>query len=336
MRKPTEIIAGIYQIRVPNPSGSRIELNSYLIKGADGWMMVDTGWATESAFQSLEAGLTDLGITFQDINYILVTHLHPDHFGLAGKVRQMSGAKLAVHESEMTLARSATGKGTNFIKQMDLWLRQNGMPADRSAEMQRGLPRTRRIPNSAIPDVVLEDGDRISNGIFNFEVIWTPGHSAGHICLHETNNNILISGDHILPKITPNIGLSPWSGENPLGNYLSSLEKLEALDVDMILPAHEWAFSDSRGRIQELRQHHEERKLNVLKALGTKAETGYHVALGIPWIINNKETAYENLSPMDKRMATWETLAHLDLLQREGKVEIFSKEDVTYHRACGK
>lgn len=187
----------------------------------------------------------------------------------------------------------------------------------------------------AMPDRVLEGGERISTGVFEFDVIWTPGHSAGHIALYEPREKILIAGDHILPGITPNIGLYPDDQvDNPLGRYITSLKEFRHLEVEIVLPGHEQPFSGALGlrdRIDELCYHHELRKATILEALNRKSRTAHAVASDLPWVVDEREINFSSLSYFDKRLALLETLAHLALLESEGRVEKkTSKEMVLY------
>jgi glyoxylase-like metal-dependent hydrolase (beta-lactamase superfamily II) len=328
-----EIMPGLYQLRVPNPSSERVYLNSYLVQESHGWLMVDTGWNTSEALDAVGKGLKEIGLGFEDIKHIVVTHSHPDHYGLAGKLKQLCGAKLAVHQAEGLGTDSKYRSMDNFLGVMAQWLRRNGASAEELAQLKEASPGMKAISSFTLPDVFLQGGERISTGFFDFEVMWTPGHSPGHICLYEPAKKILLSGDHILPQITPNISLYPWSGGNPLGSYLTSLKQLKQLEIDLVLPGHEGIFTNLRQRIAELLQHHEQRKNAILRLIGGKPKTAYKVALSIPWTVERKEVSFNELSSMDKRMAIWETLAHLELLRSEEKVEKDIRDDIIFYTA---
>ena len=170
------------------------------------------------------------------------------------------------------------------------------------------------------PEVMLEDGDIISNDSFEFEVLWTPGHSPGHICLYERERKFILTGDHVLYETTPHVGFNPQSGDNPLGDYISSLKKLESLKVNFILPGHGPLFNALGLRIEKILQHHEERKRAILKSLRDGLKTAYAIAQKIPWMADQGGTAFRDLPVWDKRMAVTETLAHLKLLMEEDRV----------------
>ena len=325
-----EIVPGIHQLKVPIPGNPLGHLNAYLAQGDNGWLLVDTGWNVPEAFDALEKQVGEVGIGFEDITQIVVTHFHPDHYGLAGRIKQLSGAKLALHQVEKDLIESRYIHPKGLLAEMAEWLRLNGVPEAEVPTLQKVSFNVRDFVLPSLPEITLHGGDRISTGRFNFEVIWTPGHSPGHICLYEPKRKLLLSGDHILLNITPNIGLHPQSGDNPLGDYLDSLTALKQLDVELVLPAHEDVFSNFEARIEQLLEHHEKRKSDALDALEQGAKTGYQTAAKIQWILNDAIVPFEELSPLDKRLATMETLAHLELLFTEGKVDKVRRDVILY------
>jgi glyoxylase-like metal-dependent hydrolase (beta-lactamase superfamily II) len=184
--------------------------------------------------------------------------------------------------------------------------------------LQKASLGVRQYVSPVSPEVVLQGGEIIHQGSFQFEVVWTPGHSPGHVCLLERSKKILISGDHVLPATFPNVGLHSQSGPDPLPNYLRSLRAIENLDVDLVLPAHEHVFSGLKPRIQELLQHHEERKKAIIAALSEGPQTAYEVSLKIPWIVNGLTMPFERLQALDRRLAVMSAMAHLEPLYTEG------------------
>jgi glyoxylase-like metal-dependent hydrolase (beta-lactamase superfamily II) len=164
---------------------------------------------------------------------------------------------------------------------------------------------------------VLEDGDQILVGGYSFRCISTPGHSMGHTCLYEPEKKILVAGDHILFDITPNIQC--WFEDyNPLKNYLASLDKVNNLDVELVLPGHRSLMSDHKKRIAELKEHHRTRLEEVLSILGNETLTAYEVASQMSWDI--KCDCWEDFPRAQKWFATGEAIAHLRYLEREGVI----------------
>ncbi|HJX70288.1 MAG TPA: MBL fold metallo-hydrolase [Dehalococcoidia bacterium] len=330
-----EVIPGIHQLRlpVPTPNSQLTDINVYLIRGEDGWLLVDTGWNTTRAFNTLEKQLKEIGIGFENISQILITHLHVDHYGLSGRLKELSKAKVSLHRVEEALIDSRYINMDNLLAEIARWLRLHGVPEEELPHLQKASLGARKFALPTPADITLKGGEKIPIGSFNFEVLWTPGHSPGHICLYEPARRLLLSGDHILPTIFPNVGLHPQSGDNPLGDYLHSLKAIEQLEVELVLPAHEHVFTNLRQRIQELYRHQEERREAILEVLQEGAKTAYEISLRIPWLINGVWVSFKELLPLDKRLAVMSTLAHLEPLRAEGKAEKTLREGIAFYNA---
>ncbi len=319
-----EVSPGIYQLKVPIPDNPLGNLLAYLVKGDSGYLLVDAGWPSKDSFKALERQVQDLGLSFADITTIAITHFHIDHFGLAAQVKEASGAKIAIHRIEMENIRPWRSE-TDFEKVMAPVLRRNGMPEPYLEELGKpegphGPPREAAKAFSA--DRRLEEGDVLDLGRRKLEIMWTPGHSAGHVCLYDRQNRVLFSGDHILPVITPNVSIYPGSPQNPLGDFLRSLAKFDSLDVELVLPAHEHIFRDLPQRLRELRHHHEVRLDAMLRSMNGGGKTAYDVASGVPWDIG----PWKDFSAHDRRSAMTETLAHLEFLRREGRAVLAERD----------
>jgi len=317
-----EVVPGIYQLKLPVPLlGDQLAVNAYLIEGDKGWLLVDSGWNTNQAFSALGRQLGEVGVGFKDISQIVITHFHPDHYGLAGRVVELSGAKVALHQVEKAFIDSRYVNMDSLLSETATLLRLHGVPEPELPNLQKASVGVRQFVLPVSPETTLYGGETIHHGRFHFEVVWTPGHSPGHVCLYERAKKMLLSGDHILPNTFPNVGLHPQSGENPLGNYLRSLAAVDALDVDLVLPAHEHVFTGLRQRIKEILQHHTERKAAIVNALREGPKTAYEVSMQIPWILNGVTMSFEKLPSLDKRLAVMSALAHLEPLCAEQKVE---------------
>ena len=202
---------------------------------------------------------------------------------------------------------------------MKSFLRANGTPDETVEEiMSSGRSFERQFSGLSKPDILLNGGERLVAGRWMLEVISTPGHTRGNICLYDGKSNILFSGDHVLPKITPNISLSPFYEGDPLGDYLRALNSLKKLEPMKILPSHEYVFDNLARRIEEIEGHHEERLREVMDILGRWSDsvTGYDVAKELNWSVGG----FTKLTPWQKSAAITETLAHLEYLKRNGKV----------------
>lgn len=326
-----EIAPGINQVKVPIPDNPLGFLNCYLVAGKDGWLMVDTGWHTQEALNALEAGLHQLGLVFTDIETIVVTHVHADHFGLAGKLKQLSPqTKLLTHRWEWALIESRYIKFAELQTQIGALLHKHGVPdSDIPALKSASMP-VLEFVTITMPDEPLYGGEIISTGVYDLEVFWTPGHSPGHICLYEPQNQLLFAGDHILPKITASVGFHVQSGDNPLGDYLYALQKLENLPVTQVLPAHEHVFSDLRGRIQEILRHHDRRKEEMRRLIEEQPRAAYEIASRVAWDI---PLTWEQFPSQHRRSAVTETIAHLEYMRREGTVTRIKSGDQFLYKA---
>jgi glyoxylase-like metal-dependent hydrolase (beta-lactamase superfamily II) len=302
---------------------------SYLIKSPGGCTIIDAGWDTPEAIAAWEGQLKQLGLGFEDIDQVIITHLHPDHYGLAGKLREMGRARIIMSALEAEQLNARYENYQQLLEEVASFLRLHGVPAGELSGLRgASLPALDWVVK-ARPDQVVEEGDVIQTGPLALQVLSTPGHSRGHICLYAAGQRLLFSGDHVLPTITPNISLNPQSSANPLADYLEALGKIKELEVNLVLPAHEFAFSNLAERIREIEVHHQRRLAEILGLLEEEPKTAYAIAPFVNWDTG----PWESLSNWDRRAALMETLAHLEFLQHEGRVtSLNSAQQVTYCR----
>ena len=327
----SEITPGIHWIKMPIPveESSLTHVNIYLIQGERGYLLVDSGWNTSQSFDTLQRNLAEIGADIKEISQILVTHVHPDHYGMAGRIRQLSGASLMLHEIERGFIEPRYIKMDELLRQTAEWLASNGVPPEETGDMRNATVGLKDFVVPTMPDITLRGGETITTGIFTFRVLWTPGHSAGHVCLYEPERKILLAGDHILPTITPNIGLLPQSVENPLGDYLNSLNDIKQLDAEIVLPGHDEPFTGLVPRIEEIIRHHGERNGEILAAINGEPKTAYQISGHVTWGTN---ATWHDLPLFHRRMAIFETLAHLELMTVNGKVTKDSRNGIIYYR----
>ena len=329
-----EIVSGIHQIKVPMPDNPLGYLNCYLVEGKEGWLMLDTGWNTDEAFEALQKGVKDIGINLTDVATIVITHVHPDHFGLAGRIKHVSPkTELLTHQWESSMIESRYLRMAGLLEEVSGMLRRHGVPPLNLSALESASMPALRFVTVTLPDRVLFGGEIISTGVYDLEVIWTPGHSPGHICLYEPVNRLLFSGDHILYDISPNISYNVQTGDNPLGDYLHALHKLENLPVTTALPAHGDIFKDVPGRIKQILAHHQQRFGEIIKAVTGEPHTAWEISPRVTW--DNGRTSWEQLPPLQKRMAVMETIAHLDYMRWEGRVQRITKDGLVTYIARG-
>ena len=327
-----EVTGGIYQLPVPLLNSPLGHVNAYLIQTDNGYLLVDTGWDTDEAFGSLKAQLAEIGACPEEISQIVITHIHPDHYGLAGRLKQLSQARIALHHRERDNIKSRYIDMDKLLQQLAQWLEINGVPADELPSLQIASTGVARFVVPTPPDITLHGGETIPAGSFNFKALWTPGHSPGHISLYEPARKILISGDHILPTITPNIALHPQSGPNPLDEYFNSLNMVRQLEVELVLPGHEHPFNNFPARIDDIIRHHHQRNSEILDTLRGRTKTAYHIAREITWMPETKRAGWHDLAPLDRRLAVLETISHLEFMRFEGKVDKSSKDSLIYYQ----
>ncbi len=253
----TEVLENIYRVRTPMPGNGPDFVNAYLLKGRDGAVLVDTGWKSEEAFQSLLQQIANIGIGVKDLRHVVITHAHPDHYGLIGALSQQTSGSLVIHERENTILQMRATDYESMVLEMTGWLQAHGMPGDMRRLFEYSTLVSLGMLPVDMPVWIVRGGEKIAVGDYCFEVIWTPGHSPGHICLYEPRKRILISGDHILPETTPNISMFLGTMKNPLSEYLEALRRVACLDVELVFPAHGEVFGDLAGRVDEILQHHE-------------------------------------------------------------------------------
>jgi len=316
----TEVLPGVYQLRLPLTGSPLRHTNGYLIRGDDGWTLVDCGWNMPDVLQALRDGIEGLGARLEDIRTLVITHFHADHYGLAGTLVGLTQARLLMHRLDWLFLEQEMMDYEGAVSRMDAWLRLNGAPEDLLTEEERRAAGWRERYTMHRPDEQLEDGHKIVVGSHAFEVVWTPGHTSGHICLWDAERRTILTGDHVLDPISPNVSLSRERQGNPLGEYLQSLRKVAALDADLVLPAHGEPFHGVARRVRELLAHHDEREQEVLEALSHGERTAYQVASDLPW--TRRRRRLDDLMLGQQRMALTETIAHLEELRSRGEVRM--------------
>lgn len=306
------LFPGVHKIRVPLTGSPLGWVNCYVLEADDGFVLVDCGWDLPDALEALRKGLDELKIPLEALRTLVITHNHPDHYGLAGRLVKLASCGLLMHHLDAVHIQSRYVDMKSLQGEMEGWLRTHGAPTDSLMDMVKGSEAILERVNIATPDIEVNGGERISAGKLEWQVIWTPGHSIGHICLYEPRLKAFLSGDHILNPISPSIGLHAQSMGNPLSDYLSSLEGIRSMDVETVLPAHGDEFTGFRERIDELMAHHEERLTEIVEIISKRGDlSAYGVASHMRWRV---ESAWDTWAPFQRRMATMEALAHLELL----------------------
>ncbi|MGH3085913.1 MAG: MBL fold metallo-hydrolase [Rubrobacteraceae bacterium] len=316
----SRVFEDVYQLKLPVPFPLKF-VASYLVPGDGGWTVIDPGFDYPEARDVWELRAPEVGLDLDSgIEQIIVTHLHPDHIGLAKWLHERSEAPVYMLEKEIENAKflwDPNRDREDFVR----FLLENGMDEETARPTADTTNPGVRIPDEILP---LQPGDELEIGAGTFRVVHTQGHSDHHFMLHDKERRVLIAGDHLLLKITPNIGLWPYTKPRPLQRYMDSLEDLRETSADLVLPGHGPLFHDMSGRIDELLAHHAER-LDVMRAaFDGEPATPYEIA---------RRVFPEDLSPHQLRFALAETLAHLELLADAGRVERIEGEVANYRAA---
>ena len=305
-----EIFPNLCKVEIPLPRNPLKSLNSYVIKDSERNLIIDTGWDQKECMDAMQAGLRALGVDLKKTDFF-ITHLHADHLGLL--------SRLATETSTIYFNQPEAER----IKSLDRWndfvdfARINGFPEDELQSALHSHPGFKYGLKGAPPFRIVKEGDRINIGDYRFECVETPGHTKGHICLYESNKKILAAGDHILGDITPTIQL--WSDEwNPLKEYLASLEKVDQLDIELVLPGHRGMIRNCKERIRELKDHHERRLEEIVSILKKASQNAFEVASQMGWDVIYE--AWDRFPVSQKWFATGEAIAHLKYLEEEKRI----------------
>jgi glyoxylase-like metal-dependent hydrolase (beta-lactamase superfamily II) len=306
-----QILPDVYRIKVPLPNSPLKDLNSYVIKSGGQSLVIDTGFNRTACYDAMLAGLGELGLDPSKTDFML-THMHADHTGLI--------SKLATPASKVYFGRIDAriyDRSINWQPMMAYAL-SNGFQAEDIQKAMDAHPGIKYLPETVPEFTLLDDGDVITVGDFQLQCILTPGHTKGHICLFDSVHRMLISGDHILYDITPHI--ESWSYEtNSLKHYLDSLDRVRDLPVDIVLPGHRNTFTDLKGRVDALKEHHRQRALEVIEVIGDNSMTAYQIAAGMTWDIRCEN--FEQVPAAQKWFAVGEAIAHLRWLEGEGRIQ---------------
>jgi glyoxylase-like metal-dependent hydrolase (beta-lactamase superfamily II) len=309
-----EVFPNIHRIGIPLPKNPLQTVNSYLITGEERFIVIDTGMNREECMREMVSALEELSVDLRKIDFF-ITHLHADHLGLVGSLATHT-SKVYFNEIEASIA--IFERSEKHWRDVGSIYRSYGFPEGELRKAMGSHPAHLYGLTRHVDFCILKEGDTIDIGDYSFKCITTPGHSPGHMCLHESNKNVLISGDHILFDITPNITFWPEMG-NSLKEYLASLDKVYTLDCDLVLPGHRNIWNNHRKRIAELKEHHQARANQVLSALEEGEKTAYQIAPYITWDMDYG--SWELFPPVQRWFATGETIAHIKYLEENKMIQ---------------
>ncbi len=310
----------MYRVKIPVPLPLKF-VNCYLVRGAAGWAVVDTGMRYAPAAATWEQALAELGLAWSRISRILVTHYHPDHYGAAGWMQALAGAPVLMSPASIVAVAKIWETTPELAAAATSGLfGRHGMPAAMLGQIIDliHLQLAQTLPHPTL--TALDPTQPLRLGDSAWQVIDAPGHADGQICLFDARAQILLAADQVLPKITPNVSVWPESEPNPLRAYLASLPQIAELPALLVLPGHREPFSNLRERCGEIIQHHAER-LAFMQRLAGAGRSAY--------AISTEAFALAELTPHQVRFAMAETLAHLVYLESEGRMRSVEQNGTT-------
>ena len=305
----TEVAAGVYEVRLPIPFEDGL-VNVFLFADGEEFDLLDCGMNSQDSLDLIRSSLTELG--GKRLRKLVVTHIHPDHYGAAGILAGPGLADLYLHRLEVPLVNPRYVELEHLVGEVHRYLLVNGVPAGEADVLSNSQRALSQVVAPAEPSVQLDGAETLVMGRMSMRVEWTPGHSPGHVCLYAADAGLLFAGDHMLPELSPNIGLHPQSTPDPLHEYLDGLRRMAAYRPKLILPSHGRPFTDAEGRVEILAAHHRRRMERVMSIVADGELTAWEVALQL-W--GQRDNLYE------KRLALQEGLAHLQALAVEGALE---------------
>ena len=301
---------GVSLITLPLPFRAPPSVNAYVIEGGEGLTLIDCGTDWREGFEALTTGLAAVGLDPSGIHTLVVSHLHPDHVGMAPRLIRQWGVKTVMHSRAAKLI-DRYNDTEGFVRRTRDLADRHGVPPDRHAAFVDVGARPEWMPPIDPPDQVVDDGDHLSiDHDRRFEVLHTPGHEPAHICLRDSRTGALFSGDHILPRITPFVGYDELF-EDVLGDFLESLARVEQLEIGLTYPAHGALVEHGSARAEQLLAHHQRRLADMLEVIDPTGSSAWEVM---------ERVFRPNLGPTEQRLALRETIAHLEHLRLQGKL----------------
>lgn len=304
------MLPGLWRLRLPLPWPGVPHGNAWAIAAGSGVVLVDTGYHEEGSMAQLERAMAQVNLRVEHVRLVVITHAHSDHWGQAAPIVRRAGCELWMHPNHRHATESGADPQVALAHRLEVG-RQSGVPPEvlaRYAErFSEGI--ASGIAELIEPDRPLLDGVRVQTDLGSWEVLETPGHAPSHVCLYQPERRLLISGDHVLGRISLyyDYGWTP----DPVGEFLTSLERVGALDARLGLSGHGRPFVDVPGHVEGSRRLVHERLDRVMDALAAGPKSALEIAPSI------------HQEPISSQNAPWllaETLCYLEHLERSGRV----------------
>lgn len=298
-------------IRVPLPMAPPLRwVNSYMLRGPEGITIIDPGPRTAETEREWSLALRQLDIAPGDVAQIMVTHHHPDHYGLAGYLQSITGAAVRMSRRAYEETQLMWGKDSVMNEELPRLFRRHGMPPVWSGQLPPHL-RSFFSQVTPAPEVdFIREGEAVVMGGRCWLPLESAGHAPGHLSFYDPERKLMFCGDAVLPQISPNISFLPGSDPQPLQSFLTSLERFASYEVRIAFPGHRHPFEHFPERVHMLLEHHEERLARIEGLLRPRPQTGFEVCAAL---------FGTDLGIHQMRFAMAETLAHLVELVRRGR-----------------
>lgn len=300
----------VWAIAMPMPGGHIPYSFVYLYRDAEGALhVVDAGWDSDENWQSFVDGLTSIGAALADVKTIVVTHMHPDHLGMANRMRAATGAPLVMHREEQHALDGTNWTRNALTEHLDSW----GVPDDRRPELLKVMDNDSSLGAVQI-DRIVEDGEVLAWPGIALTVMWTPGHTGGHFCLRDEDRGLLITGDHILPTMHAGLGLGAPTESNALADYVRGLHRVAAYPNYETLPGHGYRFTGIANRAEQHAEHHLRRTRQVAEVLAENPGLSvWDTASRLTWT-----AGWENLTSFFLYSALLQCAMHREYLEQGG------------------
>jgi glyoxylase-like metal-dependent hydrolase (beta-lactamase superfamily II) len=304
------VVPGVWRLRLPLPFPGVPHCNAWAVAAGDGIVLFDTGMHEPGSLAHLERALAQVNLSLENARLVVCTHAHSDHYGQAADIVDRAGCELWMHPNHEHMTRAAQDPDAALQRRLEI-ARQSGVPEEplrAYAEARRG--QGFGISRLIEPDRPLLPGVEIETDLGMWQVYETPGHAPSHVCMFQPEHRLLISGDHLLGRVSPffDYGYSP----DPAGEFLNSLGIIEKLDARLCLSGHGRTFTDVQGHIDANRALVHERIEKVYFVI-SRAETTVYDA--VPQVYG------QAITPMNANWWMSETLCYLTHLEREGRAE---------------